>query len=313
MTPGKNIPNRNMNKLVLGTVQFGLDYGIVNKLGKPSLEDSLKMLAFAFQNGIRTFDTAFAYGDAEEILGKFVVDNKLAGKVKIISKLKPNIFEGRSPEVSKYKIIKWEIEKSLNKLHIKSLDGYLLHTPAYIYDKKIVEALKQCKKEGLISNFGVSIYDAKDALYAVKDARVDYIQIPYSVFDQRLDKTDFFKIAKKNNVKIFARSAFLQGLILMKNSMIPKHLSEAKKYLNTFDKIIGKHGFTRIQTAMLFSYSNSNIDSLVFGVDNVSQLKQNIGIANRAVDFEKCRAELEARFIPIKKSIIFPSLWSKKI
>lgn len=297
-------------KLVLGTVQFGLKYGVNNQLGKPSLSKSLEILKYAYDTKILTFDTAFSYGDAEEILGQFVVKNKLANKIKIISKLKPNILDDETKDKT-YNIVHWEIEKTLNKLNLKSLEGYLFHTPAYIYNHDLVKAMRQCKKEGLIQNFGVSVYEEKDALYAVKTAKVDYIQVPYSVFDQRLDKTDFFKIAQKNKVRVFARSAFLQGLILMPDTKIPSHLKEAKQYLKTFDAIIGKYHFSRIEAALLFSLSHNGIDDVVFGVDTLSQLKQDINISNQNLDkFKKCREELQS-LQSIKKSIIFPSLWKK--
>jgi len=301
-----------MDHLTLGTVQFGLKYGINNKSGKPSLERSLEMLELAYQLGISTFDTAFAYGDGEEILGRFIEKNGLKKKARVISKLRPNILDEETRD-SKYNIVKWEIEKSLKKLNLDVLEGYLFHTPAYIYDDELVEALKRCKEEGLIKNFGVSIYEEKDALYAAQHVSVDYIQIPYSIFDQRLDKTDFFTYAAKNNVKVFARSAFLQGLILMESSEIPDHLSVAKKYLDQFDSIIKKHNYSRLEAAFLFSLCHKGIDCVVFGVDTADQLKQDFDIANmNQKDFSECLRELRNNFFNIEKSIIFPSLWKKE-
>jgi aryl-alcohol dehydrogenase-like predicted oxidoreductase len=301
-----------MIELALGTVQFGLEYGINNKTGKPEKESSLEMLKAAYERGIRYFDTAHAYGNAEELLGEFVERNNLQNKVKIISKLKPNILDGYTGNVAK--LVENEIIGSLKKLKIDSLEGYLFHTPEYIYNEELVNALKESKEKGLIKNFGVSIYDEKEALYAA-NLPVDFIQIPYSVFDQRLNKTNFFEIARKNNITIFARSAFVQGLIFMKDEEIPEHLIEAKAYLKEFDEIIKNYNLTRLEAALLFSYRNKNIDHVVFGVDNLKQLNEDIDIAKNAGNYEaskKCFDELNNRFIDIKKSIIMPSLWKKK-
>ncbi len=299
-----------MNRLVLGTVQFGLKYGINNQLGKPSIKKSLEMLDFAFENGIDTFDTAHSYGDAEEILGLFISKNRLKNKAKIISKLRPNILDDKIHD-SLHNVIKWEIEKSLKKLNIDFLDGFLLHTSAYIYNEEIVSAFKKCKKEGLMKNFGVSIYEEKEAIYAIEKAGVDYIQVPYSIFDQRLDKTNFFEAAKKNKTKVFGRSAFLQGLILMDDN-VPKGLSEAKKYLKVFDSIIKKYGYSRQEAALLFSLSHEGIDGVVFGVDSKEQLKEDIEIAQRGInEFLPCHEELKHNFKNLKHNIIFPSLWEK--
>jgi aryl-alcohol dehydrogenase-like predicted oxidoreductase len=298
-------------RMVLGTVQLGLDYGVNNFLGKPTREKSLEILDFAFNNGIRIFDTAAAYGDAEEILGEFIKKRGIEKDVFIISKLLPNIFSNEESEEEVKKIIESEVRKSLNRLCISKLYGYLLHTPEYIYNDKIVSALKYCKKIGLIENFGVSVYEEKDALYAAS-LPCDFIQIPYSVFDQRLNNTDFFELCKKNRTKVFARGAFLQGLIVMNEEKIPEHLNEAKEYLRDFDKIIKKYGVSRLEASLLFSYNNPYIGHVVFGVDNISQLREDLEIVERNKFPEGCRNQLMNIFMNIKKSIIFPSLWKKK-
>jgi aryl-alcohol dehydrogenase-like predicted oxidoreductase len=297
-------------RLCLGTVQLGLNYGINNPHGKPPLEESLKILKYAFENGIKIFDTATAYGNAEEILGEFIKKNKLQNRIFVISKLMPNLFSGNEDQNEVNKIIENEINKSLNRLNLKCLYGYLLHTPGDIYNEKIVLALKNCKLNGLIDNLGVSIYEEKDALYAA-NLPVDFIQIPYSIFDQRMDKTDFFKICKKNKVTVFARSAFLQGLTVMDKEKVPKHLEESKKYLDEFDEIIKKNNFSRVEASLLFSYNNLDIDYVVFGVDNLEQLEQDIKIVEKETNTSKIIKNLKDKFMGINKSIIFPSLWKK--
>lgn len=298
-----------VNKLVLGTVQFGLDYGINNPNGKPSREKSLAMLDFAYKKGIRIFDTASAYGDAEEILGEFMKSRGLTDKIKIITKLKPNIVDEASGEP--YDIILENLSLSLKRLNREYVDGYLFHTPAYIKDEKLVACLVKLKEQGLVKNIGVSIYEEEDALHAAKLDLVDYIQVPYSIFDQRLNKTDFFKIAKENNKTVFARSAFLQGLFFIPEDKIPAHLEKVKEYFQELDAIINKYGLTRQRAALLFSDQNKNIDYVVFGVDNIDQLIEDIEIAEKNINYQQCLKELEEKFINIEKNIIFPSLWKK--
>jgi aryl-alcohol dehydrogenase-like predicted oxidoreductase len=296
-------------KLVLGTVQFGLDYGINNFAGQPAKEDSLKMLDYAWQNGIRTFDTAYAYGNAEEILGEFLQSRDLGSEAQIITKLKPNIISESEGEACD--IISANLQASLGRLKRDYVDGYLLHTPGYIREEKIVSALIDLKRQGLVKNIGVSIYEEEDALYAAKLDKVDYIQIPYSIFDQRLNKTDFFQLAKKNKKTVFARSAFLQGLFFMEENKIPSYIENAKVYFREMDRIIEKYGFSRQQAALMFSLKNKDIDHTVFGVDNVGQLREDIAIAESEIEFEDCLAELKEKFVNIEKNIIFPSLWKK--
>lgn len=296
------------NSLCLGTVQFGLDYGINNPNGKPSRQRSLAMLDYAYKRGIRSFDTAAAYGDAEEILGEFIRTRKPEDEIFITSKLLPNIIPENEKDV--HGIIKKELKKTLEKLGVQKIYGYYLHTPEYIYNNEIVKALNKCKEEGLVSKIGVSIYEEKDAIFAA-NLPVDIIQIPYSFLDQRLNKTDFFEIAKKNKIEVFARSAFLQGLIFMNDEEIPPKLEKARAYLKEFDEIIGKYGLSRQKAALLFSYKNKNIDHVVFGVDNINQLAEDIDMVEENIDFEKCLDELKNKFVNIEKYIIFPSLWKK--
>jgi len=300
---------KSMNRLVLWTVQLGLKYGINNKFGKPTLEESFNILDTALKNGISTFDTAMAYWDAEEILWKFISTRNLKGEVKIISKLKPNIFEEKDLDVNE--ILQQEITWSLKRLNIDFLDWYLFHTPKYIYRDDIVNGLKYYKNQWLIKNRWVSIYEPEDALYAVKNTDLDYIQIPYNVFDQRLDKTDFFSIAKDKWIRVFARTAFIQWLILMQDKDIPENLSEVKWYLYDLDTIINKYGLSRLEASLLFVNNHQYIDNPVIWVDTMQQLTEDIEITDKPIDFEQCHQELKSKFSDVNKIIFFPSLWSK--
>ncbi|MDO8577339.1 MAG: aldo/keto reductase [Candidatus Wildermuthbacteria bacterium] len=295
--------------MVLGTVQLGLHYGISNSKGKPSRKESLAMLDHAYEQGIRVFDTAFAYGDAEEILGEFIASRNLADQVKIISKLEPNCVPENGADA--VRVIEAKTRASLNRLGLKVLDGYLLHTPSYIFRQEIVNALHQCKSKGLVRHIGVSIYQEDEALAAARSPLIDYIQVPYSIFDQRLDQTEFFQLAKANGKKVFARTAFLQGLIFMNEGEIPDDLSDAKQRLKEFDGIIAHYGLSRLEAVLMFSASNPGIDYIVFGVDTMEQLRKDIEIASHLRYYPECAAELRNRFSRLDKSIIFPSLWKE--
>lgn len=294
-----------VNKLALGTVQLGLDYGINNINGKPSKQKSLEIIDFARRKGIKVFDTAFAYGNAEELLG----ESKLEEGIKIITKLRPNIISENKGAVDD--IITANLRESLDRLKRNCVDGFLLHTPEYVREDKIISSLCDLKKQGLVKNIGVSVYEETDALYAVKLKEIDYIQIPYNIFDQRLIRTDFFRLAKKNKVTVFARSAFLQGLFFMPENKIPPYLNKSKRYFRDLDEIINRHGLTRLQAALMFSLNNDGIDFTVFGVDNIDQLAQNIILSEQSDSCRECVEELKNKFVGMEKNIIFPSLWKK--
>ena len=297
-------------QLSLWTVQFWLKYWINNKIWKPTLEQSIEMLKFAYDNWIDTFDTASAYWNAEEVLWIFVKKYDLKNEVFITSKLKPNIFDDFV--WNKSEKIEEEIIKSLEILNIDKLDWYLLHSPKYIFNNEILVGLENVKIKWLINNYWVSIYEPEEALYAVNNTNVSYIQIPYNIFDQRLDKTDFFKTAKEKDIKIYARTSFIQWLIFMSDNEIPNNISESKKYFFNFDNIIKKYNFSRLESAINFTKYHKYIDYLVFWVDSLNQLHRNIDIFTKNIDFNKCHIDLKSKFSDLDTIIFFPSLWNKK-
>ena len=288
------------NRICMGTVQLGQHYGINNALGrKPNLQESFNLLEKAINSGVNFFDTASAYGDAEIILGKFGINRF---PVKIISKLRPKL-----PADSK--IVLSEIKCSLDRLNLNSLEGYLFHNVEDFYIEEKLRGLKLAKEIGLTKNIGVSIYEPADALNVIQDKDIDFIQIPYNVLDQRLDETNFFELAEKNNVTIFARSAFLQGLLLMTRENIPPNLKDAWIYIEKFQNIARKYNFTPSEAALLFAYCHKKIDYVLFGVETIQQLNDNLKILDKADKFKNCYEELSGNFKNISRKIIVPSLW----
>lgn len=299
-----------MAELCLGTVQFGMKYGINNQIGRqPTWEESFQMLDTALENNINIIDTARAYGEAELILGEYFKNRKLKiDKIKIVSKLRPNIIELGEKDI--YSVVRKEFEDSLSRLKITKLYGYLLHTPEYIYNKKIVESLYQLKKENLVEYIGVSIYDIKEGYAALETGIIDFIQLPYSILDQRGIKEGFIKRAKEKKIIIATRSAFLQGLFLMEYKEIPLHLQKAVPYLTKIDEIINKYNVDKISAILGFVKQEKDIDYLVFGVEHLNQLKENLVKFNSQDIPKECIFELKNKIKNIDQSIIFPSLWS---
>lgn len=293
-------------KLCLGTVQFGLQYGINNVLDrKPDVDECFDILDYAISMGIGCFDTASVYGNAEQIIGSYKGFND---NVKIISKLRPMLNDS---DLSQDSIVQ-ECENTLKRLDKKTLYGYLLHNAADMYNDEVLAGLHKCKKSGLVENIGVSTYTPEEAVYAVKNTDFNFIQIPYNVLDQRLNYSDFFELAKERNAKIFARSAFLQGLITMEIQQIKAKMPKAVEYVEEFEKICKHFGFTRKEAAFLFCYYHNGIDYVVFGVDTVKQLKENIDLLNKKEDFQGCYDSLYGAFKDLDEEIINPSMWVKK-
>ena len=298
-------------KLCLGTVQFGLDYGIRGQK-KPSLDDAIKILDYAVHNGIDNIDTAFAYGNAEDVVGEFLNKKTISrDKLFIISKFKPNELDDVKPEDYK-KIISENLEKQLKRLHTDYLDSYMFHSSRYAFDEEKLKAMYEVKQEGKIRHCGVSVYYPEEAKICIESPYVYFIQLPSSIFDQRMKKEGIFDFALQNgSTQIHSRSAFIQGLILMNEDEIPVFLSDAKPIIKKIDTLCKKYEISRIKLALLYVKQFNAISHLVFGVDNIEQLKENINIfkENFSTDILK---EIGKEFENIKADIMMPSLWVKK-
>lgn len=295
------ILKKSVQKLCLGTVQMGQKYGVANALGRqPSTQESFAVLRTALEAGISCFDTASIYGTSEELLGDFGLSAKKG--VQIISKFPPKMPDDEESVLE-------EFMKTLHRLKASCVDGYLLHSAGDMLRPGIIRGMQRAKEQGLVRAIGVSVYEPADAYEAVEKRWVDYVQIPYNVLDQRLDETDFFLKAQKYNVKIFARSMFLQGLLLMNPDKVPKNLCEARPWLEKFQSVAEEHSFSRKEAAFLFGLSHQGIDYVVFGVDTKEQLLENLEIVNKLDDFQDCYEKLQGLFRNVDRKLINPSLW----
>lgn len=298
-------------RLCLGTVQFGMDYGIRGQK-KPALSDAIGMLDYATQNGITDIDTAFAYGEAEDVVGEFLKKKTIdRNKLFISSKLKPNDLD-EIPHDQLKSTINEHLDRSLKRLNTDYLDSYMLHSSRYAFNDDILEALYEVKKEGRIKHCGVSVYYPDEAKKCIESDFVDFMQLPFSVFDQRMQNEGVFDLAKeKNNIQIHSRSAFIQGLILMRENEVPPFLQGAKPILAKIDKLSKKYEISRIEIALLFVKHFDAISHLVFGVDNMEQLKENINIFSIDLSNEIIN-DFSKEFNNIDTDIMMPSLWVRK-
>jgi len=289
-----------LSKLSLGTVQFGLNYGIANTQGQPSQEDVNKIIEYVYENDINCFDTAQAYGNSEEVLSKSIDGKK---DIFVISKLKSNLFKNDLLE---------NINKSLANLKIDFLYGLLLHDSELLYDWKeeytaIIERLIENKK---IKYFGVSIYTNEDFELAVENPSITFIQIPFNIFDQRAISEDWFKKAKENNKLIFIRSVFLQGLLLMDINKVPENLKIAKKYLYIFESYCDKMRISKNELALSFVDTIAKESLILFGCDNIDQAQENITSFNNLKELDKTIMEnIINDFKDMDDKIYNPTKW----
>ena len=298
-------------ELCLGTVQFGMDYGIRGQK-QPSVEQAVQMLDYATQNGINNIDTANAYGTAEDVVGEFLKRKTVPREdLFIISKFRPNLLD-EANEDQYYDIMKANLENTLSRLHTDYLDSYLLHSARYVWNDAIIDTLNRMKKEGYVKHVGVSVYETDEAKKCIERPNVDFMQLPYSIFDQRMKADGVFDLAKKEEypTQIHSRSAFIQGLILMKEDEVPDFLAKAKPIVRKIDELCKKYEISRIELAMSYVKRQDSISHLVFGVDNIEQLKENIALFENSLPNDIID-EISKEFVDIDTDIVMPSLWKR--
>lgn len=296
-------------ELCIGTVQFGMDYGINGKK-KPPMEESIRCLDFAVNNGVKSIDTAAAYGNAEEIVGTFLKKKIIEReKLWISSKLLPNILDGCSPD-KYYDVIRNELIKSLATLGTDYLDAYYFHSSRYAFNEEMLEAIHKIQQDGLAKKVGVSVYEIEEAEACITSNNVSILQAPYSVFDHRMRTANIFKNAENRNVEINIRSTFLQGLVLKDKEEVPTYLHEAKDLAEIFTMISNEYGVGRINLALAYVKREKTVTNLVFGVHSLDQLRTDIEAFNANIP-EEALVEIDKRFDKVPKHVVIPSLWKK--
>ncbi|MFA6308339.1 MAG: aldo/keto reductase [Clostridia bacterium] len=283
--------------LALGTVQLGMNYGI-RGLAQPGVSQALNILNSAYSEGIHVFDTASAYGTAEDVLYQFLRQPQInKERVCIISKFSSSV---DNLEVG--------IKTSLARLGLDCFGGYLFHDANLLFDSRAVKALNGLKEKGLTKRIGVSIYTPTQAMKALEYDIIDIIQVPYNVFDRRLDICRFFKKAKDKGVEVHARSVLLQGLLVMEPETLPKHMKFAKPYLRKYREICDENNFNPFDMAVLYVLQHTDIDYIVFGVDNIDHLKEYINLYSKKSEID-IKSFFKNTFDIVENKLIMPNLW----
>jgi aryl-alcohol dehydrogenase-like predicted oxidoreductase len=296
-----------MMRLCIGTVQFGMDYGVQGGT-RPAARDAVAMLDYATQNGVDAIDTAAAYGTAEEVVGEFLSRKTLPREaVQVISKFGTNIFEGAS--VADYAVrLRAAAETSLKRIKSDYLDAYICHVPTAAGDPAIIEAMAALKASGLVRHVGFSVYDPDQVRACLMSDVVDFIQSPFSFLDRRMETSGVLAEARAKGIDFHTRSAFVQGLMLMDVAKIPEHLAVTRPVISDLEAACAEAGLSRRTLALAFVKANPNISHLVFGVDNLEQLKEIVSDFDRSVDLDAVKF-LADRFAAVDPAIFLPNNW----
>ena len=267
------------DRLVLGTVQLGMPYGIANTTGKPDLECACAIVKAAIDVGVTRFDTAQAYGDSEEVLGRVFDRLKPGEKICVYSKLHPGL------DLCREDVIRRSVEESLRKLGVNRLEGLLLHHEDGLryWDKGLGRALRGLVGEGRVKSIGASFYTPQQALAALDIDGIDLIQVPANILDRRFEDAGVFRKARTLNKQVFVRSVFLQGLLLMPLERVPSFLKAAIPYLEHIEKTASVSGLTRQELALAYALRRYPDARVIFGAESRAQVMENMRALNSPV------------------------------
>ena len=286
------------SKLILGTVQFGLKYGINNTIGKLKKDEVLSLLKVAYNSGIRVLDTAEAYGNAHQLIGNYH-KRQDDFKFKIITKF---------PHQIKHNLIKSKVLEYLELMNVNTLDVMMFHSfDSFQSNYNSLDTLNELKSDGLIKNIGVSVYTNDQLKSLLNEDLITVVQVPFNLLDNFNVRGDLINQLKIKGKVIHTRSAFLQGLFFKKSSDDISVVQALKPHLKTLNKIVKKQGCSMEELALSYCVKQKNIDNVIIGVDSISQLNANIKAAAYEVNEEalKCINNINVENL----SLLNPSLW----
>ena len=282
------------NKIVLGTANFDSSYGLFQNKNVSKIMVK-KLLNFCRNHNIDTIDTSPDYKNAETLIGE-------AGSepFKVITKM-PDIKKAKNSGEGYFKDT---ITNSLESLKLKKIYALLFRNPKALVDKNNFYFWKlahDLKKKGIIKKLGITVYDYTELNVCFDTLKPDIIQIPYSIFDRRIEKSGWLKKLYKNKVEIHSRSIFLQGLLLKKKNELPSKFLKYENIWNKYYLWLQQNRLTPTEACINFILKKSEISKMVLGVENINQLKKIISVSRKNINFSDWAKSINEQLIDPRK------------
>lgn len=286
-------------RVALGSVQFGLAYGIANSDGLVSQIEAAGILAEASARGIDTVDTAIAYGESEQVLGNV----GMAGW-QVVSKLPA--MPADCPDVGAW--VEAQVAGSLQRLRVNHLYGLLLHRPEQLLEARgdrLQAALRGLQARGVVHKIGVSVYEPAELDRLVPYMPFGLVQVPFNLLDTRMVTSGWLARLQQSGCEVHARSIFLQGLLLMPASARPEKFRRWQTLWAAWDTWLASSGLTPLQACLRYALAQPGIDKLVLGVNSVAQLREILAAATGSLP------ALPATLSSDDPVLLNPALWSQ--
>ncbi len=286
------------SRLALGTVQFGLPYGIANRNGEVLVSEAEKILESARSLDMDTLDTAIGYGQSEQRLGAIGVSH-----FRVVSKLPAVLPLGE--DASGW--VQNAVVGSLARLKISKLGGLLLHRSQQLLQaegESLYKAMCALRDEGVVEKIGVSIYSPDELDTLCPRFKFDLVQAPFNVIDRRLLTSGWLSRLHQAGTEVHVRSVFLQGLLLMDPVERPDYFAQWSPLWMQWSRWLNRTSLTPVQACLAFAMSHSEISRVVVGVDRLTQLLE-------IAEATKIMTTHPQSLMSDDVNLINPSLWPK--
>ncbi len=292
------------SRLVLGTVQLGMDYGIANSSGCPNEAVALEIVRAAWQGGVREFDTAQGYGESEAVLGRVFAKLGISADVSVVTKPDKvlDYFDEQAVFAS--------LRGSCDRLGARRLGAVLLHSESFLdsWDDLIRDKFESLRVQGIVERVGISVYSPESALLALRTPGIDVVQIPYNALDRRFENAGVFDEAKQQGKVLYLRSIYLQGLLLMNPNRLPANVVHAKAVLAEFQAFAVKLGLTPLSLALAFVRDAHPGSKVIFGAETPEQVAESLRLWSVEVPSDLVET-VQTRFGDVSENVLNPSSW----
>lgn len=282
------------DKIILGTVQLGLSYGINNSVGKPTLKNSLAILDQAFENQMVNLDTSDLYGESQDVIAR----SSHKKDFKIFSKF--SLEDNMS--------ICTHLDQTLKTLGLEQIEGYSFHRIDDFFKFNQMEEVVKLKTSGKCKYLGVTVYTNDQLRSAIESPFIDLIQLPLNLLDHEKMKEGLIELAKAKGKLIHIRSVFLQGLFFKKLHELTGNLKSLRKNLGQIHELAQKFGLSIEELALGYVLNLKNIDGVLIGVETVEQLKRNQEIIRNIKYSDLIKNKIE-EIIVEDRVMLNPAVW----
>ena len=296
-----------LSKLMLGTVQFGLPYGVANRSGQPTYKEVQAIVAAAIEGGVTCFDTAAAYGTSEEVLGRALHELGVADRVMVVTKVQPLSDAAVADATVAAREIEHSVDRSRQRLRLDCLPLVLFHREA---DGRYLDELDRLKAKGWLRHSGVSCDNRPGpAARFAANRCVRALQVPGNLLDRRHQHSGLLAEATAHNVAIFIRSVYLQGLLVMPEAAVPAHVRTVLTVRRKLEAVAQAAGIPLAELAIRYMLSQVGVTSLVIGVETVAQIQDNVRLFTRGPLAPEVLAAADTVVPNLPEAIVTPSLW----